>query len=248
MATNTNDIFPYNIWSCLMRLTSYKTEKVDQNPFVRKGRYYEINPSYLKNIVEASIGRNPNKQQLVCLIKQIFNIFSDYSQVIGQGVRRERFLEVILSLFASNITIKEQDETRQFLRRVYQMVNMNRYDYDHRTPTDEEVQSRIPMSFRKGHDTDFLIPRKAQLLNILFALQQKCQQKNLSIPTPPLLCVFWNEKLHHKWCTSLQKECVFAILGSELRLYLEEKESLVFLPHELWQLILTFLPVRILHY
>lgn len=243
MATNTNNIFPYNIWCCLIRLTIYKTEKVDQNPFVQKGKFYNINPCYLKNIVEASIGRNPNKQQLVCLIRQIFKTFRTSSQAIGQGVRRERFLEVVLSLFAPNITKKEQDEIRNLLRHIYHMVNMNINDDYHRVPTDEQVQSQIDMSFKKDPDIDFLIPREAQLLNILFALQQKCQQKNLSIPTPPLLCVFWNEKLHHKWCTSLQKECVLAILIAEMRLDALEVETLPSLPHDVFLFILTFWPV-----
>ena len=54
---------------------------------------------------------------------------------------------------------------------------------------------------------------------------------------------FWHPTVH-AWCTAAGRACVLAVLGAELRVDRQEDPRLPSLPHELWLLVLEFLPRR----
>ena len=54
---------------------------------------------------------------------------------------------------------------------------------------------------------------------------------------------FWHPTMH-AWCTAAGKACVLAVLVAEPRVDRQEDQRLPSLPHELWLLILEFVPRR----
>ena len=54
---------------------------------------------------------------------------------------------------------------------------------------------------------------------------------------------FWHPTMH-AWCTAAGRACVVAVLAAEPLLDREEDPWLPSLPHELWLLILEFVPRR----
>jgi hypothetical protein len=62
---------------------------------------------------------------------------------------------------------------------------------------------------------------------------------------PPLRRTLWHPTMH-SWCTPGQRDRVLAVLVSELRSDRQEEEEgvLPVLPHDLWLLILEFVPRR----
>ena len=68
------------------------------------------------------------------------------------------------------------------------------------------------------------------------------------LPTiPPLRRTLWHPTMH-AWCTGGQRACVVAVLVAELRSDRQEEETapLPLLVHDLWLLILQFVPRRCL--
>ena len=64
---------------------------------------------------------------------------------------------------------------------------------------------------------------------------------------PLLRHTFWHPTMH-KWCTRPQKICILAVLVAELRSDRQEEETaaLPLMVHDLWLLILHFIPRRAL--
>ena len=56
---------------------------------------------------------------------------------------------------------------------------------------------------------------------------------------------FWHPTMH-AWCTAAGRACVLSVLVAELRVDRQEDPRLPSLPHELWLLVLEFLPRRAL--
>ena len=60
---------------------------------------------------------------------------------------------------------------------------------------------------------------------------------------PPLRRTLWHPTVHHTWCTPGQRACVLAVLVAELRSDRQPEPALLpSLPHDVWLLILQFVP------